>query len=447
MSTQPPILRAGITLCAIFAVLAAAPLSSADLAPPPAITFHALPEASYDAAATVSGYAAKVFLSGQAGTSADEALRRLASELSALGLSPADLANVRGSLLDTPDHPFAMAPWNAAWDRLYSQPAPRATRTTVAAVALPGANTRVVAEAVAAFQADPEGSLPGRPSLNPFVRFHGEGLHGASAAAIVLPGTALFFSSGILADPADPRAPDNTVARFGSVAAQTRSIFAKLEDLLLSKGFQWEDIFYVRGLLSPDPETGETDFAGFGETFSAHFAGRHPQLRPALTMWAAPGFAPTGRLVEVEIYAAAADGRGPFVTFDTARAHPGLQMTGTETARISSSATVARFQPLTWFSGAIGTASEDLHEESISTLLTLLRRLRDIGLDFDATVHLRAYPVVGEAFSAKMADWNQAYGRFFALPINPHKPARTSFPVTALPGQRAIEVEILTIGP
>ncbi|MCC5841939.1 MAG: hypothetical protein JJT96_17625 [Opitutales bacterium] len=447
MSIHPLPSRARFFACALFAVLVAATLVSADPAPPPAITFHALPEASYDAAATVSGYATKVFLSGQPGTSAEDALRRLAGELNALGLSPANLANVRGSLLDTPDHPFSMAPWNAAWERLYAEPAPRATRTTVAAVALPGANTRVVAEAVAAFHAEPEGSVPGRPSLNPFVRFHGEGAHGASASAIVLPGTALFFSSGILADPADPRAPENSVARFGSVAAQTRSIFAKLEDLLLREGFQWEDIFYVRGLLSPDPETGETDFAGFGETFEAHFPGRHPRLRPALTIWSAPGFAPTGRLVEVEIYAAAADGRGPFIRFDTDRAHPGLQMTGTEAARISSSGTVARYQALTWFSGAIGTASDDLHEESISTLLTLLRRLRDLGLDFDATVHLRAYPVVGEAFSAKMGDWNQAYGRFFALPVNPHKPARTSFPVTALPGQRAIEVEILAIGP
>ncbi len=72
-----------------------------------------------------------------------------------------------------------------------------------------------------------------------------------------------------------------------------------------------------------------------------------------------------------------------------------------------------------------------------------------IGGDFGSVVQLRAYPVTPDAgaFGPRMADWNEAYGRFFDFPGNPHKPARTSFPVTALPGNRTIEVEIITVSP
>ena len=268
----------------------------------------------------------------------------------------------------------------------------------------------MVAEAVAAFQADPEGSLPGRPSLNPFVcASHGEeGLHGASRRSHRVcrarPSSSLSWNPR--RPGRSPAPPDNTVGALSRERgrAQTRSIFTKLEDLLLSKGFQWEDIFYVRGLLlSPDPETGETDFAGFGETFSAHFAGRHPQLRPSAHNVGGPRLRPqTGRLVEVEIYdGRRPTGRGPFVTFDTARAHPGLQMTGTPKRHVSVPALRSpAFSRSLGSSGAIGTASEDLHEESISTPPhPPSAHLRDLGLDFDATVHLRAYPVwLGKPF-------------------------------------------------
>lgn len=412
----------------------------------PTITFYPLENAPYSAAATVAPEAAKIFVSGSSGADATAALAGLANGLRLAGASPADLANVRGSLILPAGAPFSMDAWNAAWGHLLAGVAHRPTRTTLGVTALADPAHRVLAEGVAARPLDPAAPLPGEAAPNPFVRQFGSGPYGSAAATLVLPGTALVFTAGILADPADPSRPENTVARYGDMAAQTQSALAKLEQTLAEQGLRWEDIFYVRALLSPPPGEAAVDFAGFGRAFAAAFGGRNPAHRPALTAWAAPGFNVTGRIVEIEVYAAAADRQGPFARAGGAGAHPSLRMTGAPAAAISSSGAVAPGRALTWFAGVVGTAGS-MHDEGVTALLSLRARAAAAGTSFADAVQMRSYPVVGDDFTGQFALWNEAYARFFNLPgLNPHKPARTAFPVPSLPQDRRIEIEIITVG-
>lgn len=414
----------------------------------PLVIHRALDGAPYAASVTVSGYAAKVFVSGVASADAADALATIERPLASLGLSRESWVNVRAALLPGTDGTLDMDGWNAAWNAHFTAAPHRPTRTTVGASHLP-LGAAVQLEGVAALAWPADRALPAHPSpLNPFVHTLGAGPWGSSAATILAPGSALIVTAGILADPADLTAPERTVARFGDVPTQTRSVLRKLERTLAGQGVHWEDVFYVRALLSP-PAPGEpVDFEGFGREFAAAFAGRHPALRPALTVWAGPGFSSGGQLVEIELYAAAADGRGPFVVFDPSAANPWLAMTGAAEAQISTAGAAARFRPLTWFSGAIGTPGGGIHDEAVSALLALRARYAAAGLRLSDTLHLRAYPIVGDTFRPAFDAWNEAYSRFFHHPrLNPHRPARTAFPVPALPRGRLIEIETLAVGP
>jgi enamine deaminase RidA (YjgF/YER057c/UK114 family) len=411
------------------------------------VVYRPLEGAPYAASATVSAYATKVFVSGVVASDGTAALAKIEHALAPLGLSRAGWVNLRAALLPGADGALEMDGWNTAWNAHFAAVPHRPTRTTLGASDLPEAGA-VQVEGVAAV-AWPEGrSLPARVSpLNPFVHTLGEGAWGSSAAAIVTPGTALIVTAGILADPADLSAPERTVARYGDVATQTRSVLRKLERILAGLGVQWEDVFYVRALLSPPAAGGAVDFAGFGREFAAAFPGRHPALRPALTVWAGPGFSSGGQLVEIELYAAAADGRGPFTLYDPAAANPWLTLTGAPESLISTGAAAARFRPLTWFSGAIGTGGGGIHDEAVTALLALRARYAAAGLQLSDTLHLRAYPVVGDAFRPAFDAWNEAYGRFFHhARLNPHRPARTAFPVPALPRGRLILISAVEKG-
>lgn len=412
-----------------------------------AAVFRPLPEAPYAASVTVSAYAAKVFVSGVGAAGAGDTLTGLEAALQPLGLDRAAIVNVRGSLSPNAEGKVPMEPWNAAWNAFFTTTERRPTRTTIGSGALPD-GVGVYTEAVAAYLPAATTPPPGRPGLNPYVRTSGDGPYGASAAAVVLPGTAILFSAGVLADPADATKPERSVERFGPMAAQAKSVFKKLEKTLLSQGFQWEDIAYVRALLSPAPGESAVDYAGFGEAFRAAFPGRHPDLRPALSLWSAPGFNANGTLIEIEVYAAASDAKGPFTSYDTAApANPWLSMTGQPEAQIASSGTAARYQPLTWYAGVIGTPGAGMHDEGVTALLSLRTRLAAAGATFGDVVQLRAYPVVGDAFRKNLDLWNEAYGRFFNHPkLNAHKPARTAFPVLALPRDAAIEIELISVG-
>lgn len=442
---RPPSLPAVSAVLLAFA-LAAAPA----VAQPAAVTRHPLAGAPYGAAATVSPYAAKVFLGGADQPDAASALRQLAGLLATAGLGPGDLVHVRASLARAADGSLDTRAWNEAWAAFFAGQDIPPARTTLATDAVAGGpDWRARLEAVAA-------ALPGTgafgqtraSALHPRLRLAAGGPMGASAVAVVLPGTPLLLTAGLLADPANPAAPERTLERFGPMAAQARSALAKVEATIAPQGFRREDIFYVRALLSPPEAGAAVDFGGFAEAFAEFFMRRHPDLCPVLALAVGPGFSANGQLVEVEAYAAAAEPRGPFDGHDLAAARPWVEFTGAETSQISSSAAVARHRAMTWFSGVLTPdGAGDLHDGSVGALLTLRARLTGAGHSLGDVLTLRCYPVVGTSFRANLALWNEAYGRFFNhAQLNPLKPARTSFPLSALPRGAANQIEVIAVG-
>ncbi|HEY0965867.1 MAG TPA: Rid family hydrolase [Opitutaceae bacterium] len=412
-----------------------------------AVTYYPLDGAVYSETAKVRAEAALIFTSGADGVDAPAVFAALSERLSLAGATPADLVNVRGSLLVAAGEPVPMSPWNSGWGNLLGHLAHRPTRTTLGTVALATPGARFNAEGVAARILRPDLPVPGEATPNPRVRRFGSGAYGASAATLVLPGTALVFTAGILADPIDPAQPENAVARYGDMATQSASALAKLEQTLRTQNLAWDDIFYVRALLSPVAGETAVDFAGFGRAFEQAFSARNPLHRPALTVWTAPGFNATGRIVEIEVYAAAKTATPTeAAAAPMPNAAPAVRTTGAANAVISSSAAITGLRPLVWFAGVIGTGN-GLHDEAVTAFLALRTRAETAGVSLGDTIFLRGYPVVGDDYPGNFARWNEAYGRFFNLPgINPHKPARTAFPVTTLPQDKQIEIEILAVG-
>jgi enamine deaminase RidA (YjgF/YER057c/UK114 family) len=412
-------------------------------------TYIPLEGAVYSSTARVAPDAALIFVSGTDAPDAAGALGGLTQRLALAGAGPADLVNVRGSLFVAPGETLSMEAWNAAWNQMLAPVAHRPTRTTLGTVALATPSARVNAEGVAARPFDAGAPLVGEATPNPRVRRLGTAAYGSAAATLVLPGTGLVFTAGILADPIDATQPENAVARYGDMKTQAASVMDKLEQTLRAQQASWDDIFYVRALLSPVPGETAVDFAGFGEAFAQAFSARNPLHRPALTVWAAPGFNTTGRIVEVEVYAAARTHTPPPIRSITAPPSPAVPLVravGAPSAIISSSAAIPGARPLVWFAGVIGTGG-GIHDEAVTALLALRSRAEAAGTSLADTIYLRAYPVVGDDFPGNFARWNEAYSRFFNLPgINPHKPARTAFPVTSLPMGKQIEVEILAVG-
>ncbi len=447
-----------LLVSALLLVASARALAAAEPIVTDSATYFPLEGAVYAFAAKVKPEAALIFTSGADGIDSPAVFATLSGRLSLAGATPADLVNVRGSLLTAPGAPVQMEPWNGGWNNLLMHLAHRPTRTTLGTVALATPEARVNAEGVAARVLRPNAPLPGEATPNPRVRRFGSAAYGSAAATLVLPGTALVFTAGILADPVDPTQPENAVARFGDMATQTASVLVKLEQTLRTQNLAWDDIFYVRALLSPVAGEAAVDFAGFGRAFEQAFSVRNPLHRPALTVWAAPGFNATGRIVEIEVYAAArvATPVPPAPVVDAAAPPPpaaaaavptpAVKTTGAPSAVISTTAAITGLRPLVWFAGAIGTG-DGIHDEAVTTFLALRSRAEAVGVSLGDTVFLRGYPVVGDDYPGNFARWNEAYSRFFNLPgINPHKPARTAFPVTALPMGKQIEVEILAVG-
>jgi enamine deaminase RidA (YjgF/YER057c/UK114 family) len=410
-------------------------------------TYLPLEGAVYSSTVRVAPEAALIFVSGSDAPDASGALSGLTQRLALAGARPGDLVNVRGSLYTPPGAVLSMDAWNAAWNQMLAPVAHRPTRTTLGTITLESPSARVSAEGVAARPFDSSAALPGEATPNPRVRRFGSGPHGSAAATLVIPGTGLVFTAGILADPVDTTQPENAVARYGNMKTQAASALAKLEQTLHAQQVSWDDIFYVRAMLSPAPGETAVDFAGFGEAFTQAFSARNPLHRPALTAWAAPGFNTTGRIVEIEVYAATRTPSGPATAVETSAPDAPLVRTlGAPSAIISSSAVITGGRPLIWFAGVIGTGG-DIHDEAVTALLSLRTRAEAAGTSLANTVYLRAYPVVGDDYPGNFARWNEAYSRFFNLPgINPLKPARTAFPVTALPQAKQIEIEILAVG-
>jgi enamine deaminase RidA (YjgF/YER057c/UK114 family) len=405
--------------------------------------FTALPGAPYAASAAVAPEAVKYFTASYEApgnsleAEAQAIFRRLAEDLEAAQLEFRHVVNVRGYLRAAPGEDLApaMAEWNAAFRATFGNQAVPPTRTTLGVTALSGGG-RIAVDFVVAGPG--EAVLSASRPANPRV-------HDLPAGwAAVAPFTPLLFTSGTLADPLREGGTD-----YGPVARQTAQTLEKLDAVLARWGLNARDLVFVRALLSPplgeaEGTTPAVDFEGFAEAWEDYWTARRTPP-PPLSQFASPGFNHTGRLVEIEFYAAFPDALGPFG--GKGGEPSGLILReGTEGGLINRSVAVARQAELVWFAGAIDRTRAHPEGQGVNALLNLGERMAGTGVSFESVVSLRAYIVVEEDFRREFAGWNTAYRRFFNLPgLNPEKPVRTSFAVESLPAGTRVEVEVIGV--
>lgn len=429
---------------ALLAGFSGVPLSAAARIQP-------LDGAPYSASATLPPSVVKVFTGTYTGegpdrqTQASQAFARMEDDLIAAGLSMRDVVNVRGYLkvmtAAEAETALAMEQWNAAFEAAFADNVHPPTRTTLGVAELEGQDAQVAVEAVVAIAADswdPSMASLGNPRWQ-------RTLDGHAPLAIVAPYTPLVMTSGVLADPLSEGGSD-----FGDMGEQTRSVLGKLETALRHWGLGPQDVVYVRALLSPRKarygnRLMPTDFSGYRDAAAA-FWGAHGLDEPPTAVLSAPGFSAINRHVEIEFYAAFPDAARalfrPASDTDLRRD----RREGAEDAFLSRSVAIARDASLVWLSGAVDSSRPGHEGQGMETLLNLQERLATLELGMEDVVALRAYFQIENSFGADFQAWNQAYKRFFDHPkLNAEKPARTAFPVTAIPGAGVLEVEVIAV--
>ena len=128
-------------------------------------------------------------------------------------------------------------------------------RVLALALALAGMSLAAPAEAqVTKYQSNPQALI----------------LDGAEVKA----GTDIFFLSGQLASPIDPKktfADVKSIEDLGDTKTQAISALAKIKALLESKGYTMADLVKLTLFIAPDPKLGKLDFAGANEGFKQFF--------------------------------------------------------------------------------------------------------------------------------------------------------------------------------
>lgn len=405
--------------------------------------------AAYSSAATVDPMAALVFTKSYTGSgagmgdAASAAFADLKEDLEAAGLSMDSVVNVRGYLLSQKgeDMGDAMRKWSGAFSEAFADNALAPTRTSIGVTHLPGDAT-VALDVVLA--AEPAAVVEMQPSwANDRIYASSEAPQSLRAAR---PYSSLLITSGVLAD-----ALPGEGNGFGSMEQQSVSVLSKLDAVLKAWGLGRSDLLFVRAMLSPAAdEEGEleTDFVGFDAGWESFWESSSAGA-PPVSVFSAPGFSVTGRIVEIEFYAVFPDAMGPFVPNElggeSGLAGPAWRE-GSETSFLSRSVAIARDAKLTWFAGVIDRNETEIYGQAMQSLLTLESRMAEVGLDYPNVVQLRAYLNIQDSFRTEFENWNKAYRRFFDhAKLNPERPVRSAFPIEELPASALVEVEALGV--
>lgn len=442
-------LIAGVSIMRNILSVACLLLSSTPLFSEPVFTITPLEGAAYSSAATVDPLATLVFTKSYIGEGRDRAkaasgaFADLQQDLEEAGLSMESVVNVRGYLLSEKgeDMGDAMTAWSAAFSEAFAANENPPTRTSIGVSALPD-DALVALDVVLAAPPEAVGGLSsswenGRIFMTDLA---------ASPLRAVHPYSSLLITSGVLADSLPGEG-----SGFGSMEQQTGSVLSKLDATLNSWGLSRADLVFVRAMLSPETDDkGEeaTDFAGFEQGWESFWSQSKTGL-PPLSVFSAPGFGSTGRIVEIEFYAVFPDAMGPFVPSEMGPESKPLGPAwreGSETSFLSRSVAIARDAKLTWFAGVIDRGATDIYGQAMQSLLKLEGRMGAEGLDYPNVVQLRAYLNIQDSFRKEFGEWNKAYRRFFDhAKLNPEKPVRTAFPIEELPGGVLIEIEALGV--
>jgi enamine deaminase RidA (YjgF/YER057c/UK114 family) len=244
-----------------------------------------------------------------------------------------------------------------------------------------------------------------------------------------LANTAFFWTSG---QRGAGQPPD-----FGDMKTQAHAGLQNLKNDLAAAGLTFKDVVFLRAFVGPDkpgaPDA-RYDLANWNAAYDEFFNNAQNPHKPARTTVTVPNFGGAGPLIEIEIVAAF-PGKSNAVTFSAANGNAHITSLGVPTAAIASGVATDR-APSMYFSAATGPKAgtpSDLKAQAVSAFESLGERLKAAGLGYKDVVFLRLYIVPEKDGSVDRKARDEAYATFFNNAKNPHKPARTTISVSALP--------------
>lgn len=123
------------------------------------------------------------------------------------------------------------------------------------------------------------------------------------ARAVEVPaGKTIYFHSGVVPAPADPKAKPGSREYWGDTKAQTLSVFERIKESLDSLGLGFKDVVAMTVYLVGVPEQdGRMDFEGFMSAYTQFFGTSEQPNLPARSTVQVAGLASPGMLVEIEV--------------------------------------------------------------------------------------------------------------------------------------------------
>lgn len=149
--------------------------------------------------------------------------------------------------------------------------------------------------------------VPAAPAMAQVVKYETGPKDRILQGAEVKAGTDLFFLSGQLASPIDPKKSFmdvKSVDDLGDTKTQTISALAKIKALLESKGYTMADLVKLTLFVAPDPKTAKMDFAGANEGFLQFFRTADNPSTVARSAFQVAALAGPFFLIEIEATAA-----------------------------------------------------------------------------------------------------------------------------------------------
>lgn len=119
-----------------------------------------------------------------------------------------------------------------------------------------------------------------------------------SRAVSIPAGYEIYFLSGSVGTPEDPKAPA------GDTRTQAVAALQHLKDTLKELGLTFGDVVKMNVFLVADPKSGKMDFAGLMAAYTQFFGTKDQPNLPARSAVQVAGLASPGALVEIEVEAA-----------------------------------------------------------------------------------------------------------------------------------------------
>ena len=361
-------------------------------------------------------------------------MKRLEANIKTAGFELNDVVFVRAYLAPAAGGAVDYVGWDQAWSEVFGDQKEKPARTTVA-VPLLGEPGRLIELEYVSVTTHPEKMIAGSEALalpvsNPNLKPYGTKVDRIYSGMGVTSDGGMYWTAGMTAPVLRRDVPPSSSESRGDMYTQSRNTLARLKDSLAQAGLTLADVVFVRAFLGPGID-GKFDYDSWNKAYGEFFNNDEQPHKPARTTVTTPAFAGAGALIEVEFVAAFP--KAP-VLFNGPDAGPHSKLRAySEPNAMVSSAVAVRPQTALYFSGAaVPTVGGDMKTQALSALESLAGHLAEAGVGFKDVVFLRAYvPSADGKFD--LAGWQEAYATFFNTPVQPHKSARTTIAIQALP--------------